>query len=347
MKGNSPASWGLCALSIAVFSLRPCLAADEPAAQAVKPVAITTTSLPPGVAGVAYRAVLAARDGKPPYKWSRAAGSLPSGLNLGVGGVIAGTPKAQGNYTFTVRVSDSSRPVLTARKALSIKVGPPAVKPVVITTASLPPGVAGVAYSAALAARDGKPPYKWSRVGGSLPSGLNLGVGGVIAGTPKAQGNYTFTVQVSDSSRPVLTARKALSIKVAPPQVTTVKITYKSVVWTARLASGKLEVQGAGQGSWGRKWSPVASNVAVFQQGIGTDQGPVLIYSSANRWHITQLNWASGAPQNRRSFTQPIVVTKTGQYGVTLKAGQKCYDYSWNALKEIDCKTGQLIRVIR
>jgi len=219
-------------------------------------------------------------------------------------------------------------------------------KRLTITTSSLPAGKVKINYGAGLNAGAGTPPYRWSISGGKLPPGLNLTANGIIRGIPTAQGTFTFTVRVQDSGRPAQKATRALSIRIDPPPDRTASITYKRIVWIARLARGKLEVQGAGQGSWGRSWKHVDSNVHDFQ-GVGTDKGPVLIYASGNRWHITQLHWASGAPQNRRSFGQKIFVVRGGQYGVIIKVGQTCYDYSWNALKEIDCRTGRLIRVVR
>ena len=81
-----------------------------------------------------------------------------------------------------------------------------------ITTTSLPDGVVGVAYSAALVASGGTSPYAWSIVSGSLPGELSLSTAGVISGTPTTEGTWTFTVQVTDSVEN--TATKALSIHV-------------------------------------------------------------------------------------------------------------------------------------
>lgn len=69
-----------------------------------------------------------------------------------------------------------------------------------ITTASLPGGSLGVAYSATLAATGGQTPYTWSVSAGSLPAGLSLSSAGVISGTPTAPGTASFTVQVVDST---------------------------------------------------------------------------------------------------------------------------------------------------
>jgi hypothetical protein len=77
-----------------------------------------------------------------------------------------------------------------------------------ITTASLPGGTVGQAYSATLGAAGGNPPYHWRLAAGSakLPSGLKLSrATGVISGTPtKKSQTSTFTVEVLDTK---MTAR--------------------------------------------------------------------------------------------------------------------------------------------
>ena len=183
---------------------------------------ITTTSLPDGVQNAAYTATtLAATGGITPYKWSITTGALPAGLTLNSStGVISGTPTAAATSDFTVQVADSSSPALTATKALSIVVNPP--PPLSVTTASLPSGSQGTAYAATLTATGGTPPYAaWTVIAGALPAGLTLhSATGVIDGTPTAAGTADFTVRVSDSTTPALTATKALSIVIAPPPLT-------------------------------------------------------------------------------------------------------------------------------
>ena len=91
-----------------------------------------------------------------------------------------------------------------------------------ITTASLPGGTVGVAYSAGLSATGGAPPYTWS-VSGGLPPGLALSGAG-IAGTPTAAGAFAFTVQARDAQG--ATASRALSITIGAPalQITTASL---------------------------------------------------------------------------------------------------------------------------
>ncbi len=87
-----------------------------------------------------------------------------------------------------------------------------------ITTVSpLPSGSQGAAYSQALSAAGGQPPYSWSVVSGSLPNGISLNASSaVLSGTPSAAGSFGFTVRVSDSSQPTPeTATKAFTLVVA------------------------------------------------------------------------------------------------------------------------------------
>jgi len=66
---------------------------------------ITTTSLPPAVQNQPYDVTLSATGGTLPYTWSLAPGNtLPSDLSLSSLGVIMGTPKVVGTFTFVVQV---------------------------------------------------------------------------------------------------------------------------------------------------------------------------------------------------------------------------------------------------
>ncbi len=180
----------------------------------VTPLTIVTTSLPTGTQNTAYNAMLAATGGVTPYTWSIPSGSLPMGLHLNAStGAITGTPSGAGISNFTVQVTDFQ--MSTASAPLSITIAP--AVPLSITTTSLPPGTAGTAYSATLAATGGVYPYTWSVTSGTLPAGLHLNMGtGAITGTPSTAGTSNFTVQAADSETPQGTASAQLSIVISP-----------------------------------------------------------------------------------------------------------------------------------
>jgi hypothetical protein len=69
-----------------------------------------------------------------------------------------------------------------------------------VTTASLPATVVGQSYSQQLLASGGVGPYRWSVISGSLPVGLSLSTTGLLSGKPTTVGQFSFTVQVTDSA---------------------------------------------------------------------------------------------------------------------------------------------------
>ena len=177
---------------------------------ATSPPSITTSSLPDGVSNQSYSATLTALGGTRPYvAW--AATGLPAGLSIGATtGLISGTPSAAGTFSVGVSVTDSA--LKTGSRSYTLRIA----DLLVITTASLPSGSLGAAYSQTLAAAGGLGTQTWSLATGSLPlpPGIGLSTAGVLSGTPTATGTYPFTVQVVDSGSPQQTATQPLSITV-------------------------------------------------------------------------------------------------------------------------------------
>ena len=112
---------------------------------------ITTATLPNGTVGTAYSQTLAATGGTLPRTWTVSAGTLPGGLSLSTVGVISGTPTTAATSNFTVQVSGGG----TDTQALAITINAAPVVAPTITTASLPNGTVGTAYSQTLAATGG------------------------------------------------------------------------------------------------------------------------------------------------------------------------------------------------
>ncbi len=79
----------------------------------------------------------------------------------------------------------------------------------------LPQATKNSAYQANLATSGGNGPFTWKVSSGSLPSGLSLSSSGVITGTLASSvgtGNYTFTIQATDSGN--ATAKTAFTLGV-------------------------------------------------------------------------------------------------------------------------------------
>jgi len=173
---------------------------------------IITATLASGVVGTAYSATLQASGGAGSLAWSLASGSsLPAGLSLSAAGAISGTPTAAGTTTFTAKVTDASQGQpgpASATQQLSIMIVP---TPLTITTTSLPNGTANVSYNAPLQASGGTTPYTWTVASGSsLPAGLTLGGSGTnwsLSGNPTAAGTFTFSLTVTDSTKPTAASK--------------------------------------------------------------------------------------------------------------------------------------------
>jgi hypothetical protein len=142
--------------------------------------------------------------GGEPVRFRVIAGRLPGGLSLtssfGVASaVISGRPTTVGSSTFTLEASDAADQ--RAQRTFTIRVDP--ARPVVITNQSdaLAPGTIGESYAIGVFADGGVSPYRWSRVAGTLPPGLQLTSSpGRITGTPTTRGTFSFALRATDSA---------------------------------------------------------------------------------------------------------------------------------------------------
>jgi hypothetical protein len=177
---------------------------------------IVPAVLPSGQVSVPYPATtLIPFGGTPPYSdWTVVSGALPTGLTLNPAtGVISGTPTLAGTYTFFVTVTDSI-PQTSAPQPFSITI---TAEPITFTTTTLPDAEEGTSYTQHIYVSGGTSPYSYSLTSGTLPSGLTLNsINGVISGTPAegSAGTYNFTITVTDSSIPHISAQQSFSLVV-------------------------------------------------------------------------------------------------------------------------------------
>lgn len=91
-----------------------------------------------------------------------------------------------------------------------------------ISTATLPYGIATVAYSQTVVVTGGVAPYTFSISAGTLPAGLTVNSAtGAITGTPTTVGSNSFTVKVVDSQGTPATATQAFSVPIVGKLVIT------------------------------------------------------------------------------------------------------------------------------
>lgn len=181
-------------------------------------LSIVTETLPDGGTESVYSAQLEASNGVAPVRWSLTAGALPPGITLAESGELSGTPADAGEFAFEVRVSDAEAKFATAN--YTIKVQDESL-PLAMVTTDLPDGVVDLAFTASIEAENGSPPYSWQIIG-DAPPGLTIEAEGnpvALAGTPTANGSYTFQIEVEDSAG--IRVRRTFFVEItrAPPPV--------------------------------------------------------------------------------------------------------------------------------
>jgi hypothetical protein len=174
---------------------------------------ITTASpLPRAVQGQPYSVALKASGGTSPYSWSSQLLGI-AGMTLATDGTLSGTPTQALTFIPVITVTDSDG--RTASKSIELDV----YAPLAFTTAASLPDL-NIALPAGLyiSANGGLPPYTYSLAQGSaMPPGLtftNANAVGLIQGTPTVPGQYSFTVQVTDSFSPPFQISQTFSMNV-------------------------------------------------------------------------------------------------------------------------------------
>jgi hypothetical protein len=189
-----------------------CFTQAAPVLVSTGSVAISTTPLPTATQYAPYGLRLQATGGTGTYSWELANGVLPAGLTLSSAGDLVGSPSTAGSFSFDVKVTSGT---LTDTRMLSLQVMAGGL-PLVIVDQSLTAAEFGRVYTAAMVAVGGKPPYQWRALAPEdLPPGVAVATDGLLEGRPLMAGDFSFSVEVKDSSGAAVS--KELSLRVVTP----------------------------------------------------------------------------------------------------------------------------------
>ncbi|HET9530178.1 MAG TPA: putative Ig domain-containing protein, partial [Blastocatellia bacterium] len=306
------------------------------------PLTITTRELPRGSVGTTYSQNLGASGGQTPYSWSLQSGNLPDGLTLNQSGIIAGTPERPGTSSFVLRLTDAVGANVSATLSIIIN---PNVTILTLETLSLADGVVGQSYSQTLRAAGGNAPYKWEVSQGQLPDGLTLSEAGVVQGSPSRQGEFEFTIRLSDQSGQSVSRQMDIEIDPAP-QLTILSQT--PLPFAAVGVPYRVELQataGTAPYTWFRKGKQ--KKIGVLPEGISLSSDGVLSGTPTTQTTYTFIIKVKDATakQASKSFTvevgppPPPLAIRTDQlpsalqgvpYEGHLEAGGGVPPYSWS-----------------
>ena len=179
-------------------------------AESQAPLIVTASILQSADEQLAYSVTLKATGAA--STWSKTKGTIPSGLALNAStGVISGTPKKTGKFTFTIQAENSHG---TDTKEFTLTVI--AAETPVIATSSLPYGILNEAYTATQIKLSNSADVTWS-VSGTLPTGITFNTNtATLSGTPTKAGKFSLTFKAESTQKKSATAKLALNVYEKP-----------------------------------------------------------------------------------------------------------------------------------
>lgn len=253
------------------------IAPATPPANATRNVAIAATNLNPS-------------GGVQPYTYALI-GTAPAGLTF-TGNQLTGTPTVSGDYSFQIRITDSTPN--TPKTALSPSYTMAVRDPVVMTSTVFANATANIAYSFQLTASGGSSPYTYAVVG--LPGTLTASSSGLITGTPNSAQNYTsLSVTVTDSVG--RTDTKTASLTVLPPPPAAIPRPNAVATPGGDAGQGQYVVAGGVNGFYDSNTASGYSSFAGYESGGMPRTTAQYTWTAANKANcaIVGINNRAGA----------------------------------------------------
>ena len=180
-----------------------------------------------------------------------------------------------------------------------------------VTTSVLPSAVMGKEYKQQLTA-SGTAPITWSYTG-TLPEGISLSTGGLLSGTPKAEGTFRFAVKVSNAGG---TMTRQLSLVVAGNDYSVTQ--GNNAEWSQGTDNG-LAFQGSGQSAFTVRIDGSAvpeSKLSLSPDGKTVTVSPEYLETLSTGSHTLTLVYTDGSARakfNIRSTAKPVPPTIAAQ----------------------------------
>lgn len=177
-------------------------------------ISLSPAALPPGTAGNFYSQTLTAVPSGT-YRFSLAAGSLPSGFTLDAAtGAILGVSRTTGSNHFSVKALGTNG--CSGTQAFVLVLGCPA-----ITLSPLPAPELNQTYNQTITALPAGGGYTFAVTSGSLPPNLILNAAtGTVSGRAMQPGAYEFTITASSNGGCAGSRVYSFSISNACPTIT-------------------------------------------------------------------------------------------------------------------------------
>lgn len=123
-------------------------------------------------------------------------GNFPNAAHSGFSFQIDTTKLSSGDHTLAVRLLDAGgNSTIIGSRTVTIQNAS-----LLIATTVVPKGKKGEFYDFSFTAGNGRAPFSWALISGSLPAGLSMNAAGRISGTPSVFGTFSFSVKVTDSA---------------------------------------------------------------------------------------------------------------------------------------------------